>query len=166
MLESRPMSNEYRIVKLSLAVGVLLVGISSCYYFMFALPKIQNQRLAMQVNAAKWEREQQCSTRAEHFFNGSSWSEKNTGAWYENHFNSRLNRCYILVNSRTSQGNSVFLYRVLMDVNDGKDIARYSKEVPYGKADYEGKPFVCALLEKFCQTDEDFDAFVKSYMED
>ncbi len=160
------MNNEHGMVKLSLALGVLLLGISSCYYFMFALPKIQNQRLAAQVNAAKWEREQQCSTRAKHFFDESSWSEKNSGASYENHFNNRLNRCFILVKSSTSQGNSRFLYRVLMDVNDGKEIAQYHKQVPYGQAEYAGKPFVCAILEKFCQTDEEFDAFVKSYMED
>ena len=153
------------VVKLSLAVGVLLVGISSCYYFMFALPRIQNQRLAVELNSAKWEREQQCSARAEHFFNESSWSEKNSGAWYENHFNHKMNKCLILVQSNSSMGTSLLRDKTLLDVNDGKALALWGKTVSLGVHDSMVKPILCKLLDKDCQTDEEFDAFVKSYMD-
>lgn len=153
-------------VKLSMAVGVLLLGISSCYYFVFALPKLQNQRLVAQVSATNWDHERQCSAAAEHFFNESGWSDKNSGAWYENHFNRRLNRCFILVRSNISEGQNLVQSTALMDVNDGESIGQYGKNIPFGKADYAVKPFTCDVLDKYCQTTEEFDAFVKPYMED
>ena len=155
-----------KILKVSVAVGVLLLGISASYYFIYALPKIQRERLAVQVTTARLEREQQCSKRAEQFFNASAWSEKNSGAWYENHFNHKTNKCVILVRSTNSAGTGIFLYKTLMDVNDGKGLASWGKQIPPNKADYEVKPFVCDMLDKYCKTDEEFDAFVKPYMED
>jgi len=152
-------------MKFCIALGALLVGFSASYYFVFALPNIQKQRLTEQTNAALWQREQECSTRAEHFFNESSWSEKGNTS-YESHFNHRLNRCFISVRSNTFEATSIFYYKVLADVNDVKTIGEYDKQVMHGVADYTVKPFVCSMLEKYCTTDDEFDAFVKTYMED
>jgi hypothetical protein len=156
-----------RMIKAGLAIGILLVGISAFYYFIFALPRIQRQRIDGQAQAARWEREQQCSRSAADFFNGSTWPNSNVSAGYDNHFNHRLNKCFIFVKTANSQGGSLFLYRVLMDVNAGTNSAlgEYDKEVPAGVAEYMVKPFVCRMLDKYCKTDEEFDAFVKSYME-
>jgi hypothetical protein len=157
-----------KMIKASLAIGIMLVGISAFYYFIFALPAIQKQRLEAQATAAKWEKEQQCSKRATDFFNGGTLSDSNVSAGYDNnHFNHKLNKCFILVKKTSSQGGSLFLYRALMDVNGGTSSAlgEYDKEVPAGVAEYMVKPFVCRMLDKYCKTDEEFDAFVKSYME-
>jgi hypothetical protein len=156
-----------RMIKASLAIGILLVGISAFYYFIFALPAIQKQRLDAQATTAKWEKEQQCSKSAADFFNGSTLSESNVSAGYDNHFNHKLNKCFIFVKKTSSQGGSLFLYKILMDVNGGTSSAlgEYDKEVRTGVADYMVKPFVCRMLDKYCKTDEEFDAFVKSYME-
>lgn len=156
-----------RMIKTSLAVGILLVGISAFYYFIVALPAIQRQRLDAQAQAAKWEEERQCSKIAADFFNGSTWADSNVSAGYDNHFNRKLNKCFILVKTSRSLAGSLFLYRALMDVNGGTNSAlgEYDKEVPAGVAEYMVKPFVCRMLDKYCKTDEEFDAFVKSYME-
>jgi hypothetical protein len=155
-------------LKLSISIAVLLLGVSAAYYFLFALPKIQAQRLAEQTAAGLWEREQQCSSRAEHFFTESKLSEGDSreGAWYENHFSHHLNKCVILMKHNTFETDRVLYYQVLMDVNDGKTIAEYDKEVKHGQADYAVKPFVCRMLEKYCESDDEYDAFVKRYMED
>jgi hypothetical protein len=154
-----------RIIKASVAIGILLIGISACYYFIFFLPGIQRQRLAEQVARTILEQDQKCSKGAKEYFDGGSWASKDTIGWYENHFNPRLNRCYIHVRSNMSLGNAFFYYQLLADVNDGKTIAQYDKQVPTGTADYIVKPFVCDMLEKYCKSDEEFDAFVKTYME-
>jgi len=156
-----------RIFKASLAIGILLVGMSLSYYFIFFLPAIQKQRLDAQVTATKWEQEQQCAKSAADFFNGSSWTQSNVSAGYDNHFNHKLNKCFILVNATSSQGSSLLFYRVLMDVNGGTQsaLATYDKQVPVGVADYMVKPFVCDMLDKYCNSEEEFNAFVKPYME-
>ena len=156
-----------KMIKASLAIGILLFGISAFYYFIFALPAIQRQRLDAQVKSAKWQQERQCSKSAADFYNGSTWADSNVSAGYDNHFNPKLDKCFILVKTANSLGGSLFLYRVLMNVNGGTNSAlgEYDKEVPKGVADYMVKPFVCRMLDKNCQTDEEFDSFVKSYME-
>lgn len=149
-----------RMIKASAAIGILLVGISASYYFLFVLPAIQRQRLATEVAQKILEEDQKCAKGAKEYFKDGSW----TGG-YENHFNRRLNRCYIYVRSTQSQANSVFLYRLLADVNEGTTIAEYDKQVTTGTADYLVKPFVCSMLKEYCHSDEEFDAFVKTYME-
>jgi hypothetical protein len=156
-----------RIVKVSLSVGILLVGISASYYFIFALPAIQKQRLAAQVMQTMLEQDQQCSKGAKEFFDANGFANNKSALAdeYENHFNKRLNKCFVLVRINTLPGNALFLHRALFDVYDGKTIAEYDKRVPIGTAEYEVKPFSCSMLDKNCQTDEEFDAFVKTYME-
>jgi hypothetical protein len=159
-----------KLIKASVAIGVLLVGISVSYYFIFTLPTIQKQRLAVQVAGARLEQDQKCSKGAKAFFEDSSWSEKDSGAWYENHFNSKLNRCFILIHSTTStvKGvplNATSIYKLLVDVNDGRSVAEFQIQVPFGVGRYDGKLLSCDMLDKYCKTEEEFDAFVKSYME-
>ena len=156
-----------RIVKASLAIGILLVGISASYYFIFGLPAIEKQRLDAQVKATKWEQERQCAKSSADFFNGSNWTQSNVSAGYDNHFNHKLNKCFILVNTTTSQGSSLSFYRVLMDVNGGTQsaLATYGKQVPSGVADYMVKALICDMLDKYCNSEEEFNAFVKPYME-
>jgi hypothetical protein len=156
-----------KIIKASLAIGILLVGISASYYFILVLPAIQKQRTDAQVTATKWEQEQQCAKSAADFFNGSNWTQSNVSSGYDNHFDHKLNKCFILVKTWSSQGGSFFFGRLLMDVNGGTQsaLATYSKQVPSGVAEYMVKPFVCTMLDRYCHTDEEFDAFVKPYME-
>jgi hypothetical protein len=156
-----------RIIKASIAIGILLVGMSASYYFVVALPSIQRQRLDQEATATKWEQEQQCARSAAKFYNESTWSQSNVSGGFDNHFNHKLNKCFILVSTTTSQGNNLFFYRVLMDVNGGTQsaLASYDKQVPSGVADYMVKPFMCDMLDKFCKSEEEFNAFVKPYME-
>ena len=156
-----------RMIKASLAIGILLVGISAFYYFVIALPAIQKQRLEAQAASAKWAQDQQCAKSAADFFNGSTWADSNVSAGYDNHFNHKLNKCFIFAKTTSNLGGNLFLYRVLMDVNGGTSSAlgEYNKQLQGGVPEYMIKPFVCRMLDKYCKTDEEFDAFVKSYME-
>jgi hypothetical protein len=154
-----------RMIKTSLAIGILLIGISTSYYFIFFLPAMQKQRLATQVAQTVLDQDQKCAKGAKEFFSEGGWANKNALAGYENHFNRNLNRCYIYVQDTTSMGTTLFTYKMLADVNDGKTVAEYDKRIPSGVADYEVKPIVCDMLDKYCQSVDEFEAFVKTYME-
>lgn len=155
-------------LKLSLAAAALMVGASTFYYFGFFLPQIQKQKMAEEVSTKRWELERQCSKDAETNFRGSSFSDANVSAGYDSHFNHRLNKCFMLVTKQTSQGKTMFTHKILVDVNAGTQSAlvEYGKAVPWGTAEYQVKPFVCTMLENHCQTDEEFDAFVKPFIEE
>jgi len=163
----RPLTD--RLIKPSIAIGILLIGSSAAYYFIFALPQIQKARLDAQLRVTLWDQEQQCSKRAEAIFNESNWGGPEVfSSGYENHFNQKLNKCFMLVtvNSNGLDG-SLFFSKTLFDVNAGtqSSLGHWNKQVPRGVADYSVKPFACGMLDEYCQTDEEFDAFVKTYME-
>ena len=157
-----------RLIKPTIAIGILLIASSAAYYLIFALPQIQKERFDAQIRATLWDHEQQCSKRAEAIFQGTNWGGSGVfSSGYENHFNRKLNKCFMLVRVNSNGGGSLFFYKALFDVNAGTSSSRaeFDKQVPSGVADYTVKPFVCKMLDKYCQTDEEFDAFVKTYME-
>src|ERR1017187_953819 len=148
-----------KMIKACVAIWILLVATSAAYYFAFALPAIQKEKLATQTAEKRLEQDQKCSARAKEFFNDSQFSEKDSGAWYENHFNSKLNKCLILIQSNTYPGGSMHHYKLLLDVNDGNALGSSEKR------SVDLNPSHCEMLSKECKTEEEFDVFTKSYME-
>ena len=71
---------------------------------------------------------------------------------YENHYNKKLNKCFMLLDERNRMGN----VKTLMDVNENKD---------YGSIRVnEGKIMSCYVLNKTCKPTEHWDELVKPYM--
>jgi hypothetical protein len=161
--------------KLLISLGILCAGLGILYYFAFALPRIQQQQIAEhrqelalkateRAKAETLNQDEKCSKAAEVLFKQNKW-DKDTLADFTNHFNSKLNKCFSLTSSLKASGKTLFSFQELIDVHEGKAYAVYAKSTPPGKADYEVKPFVCEMLDKYCHSAEEFDAFVKTYME-
>ena len=71
----------------------------------------------------------------------------------KNHFNKRLNKCFVLVEYSESQLKS------LKNINENKIYGSFlSKQ--------DGNIIICNVLEKKCKSEEEWDALVKPYMED
>lgn len=153
-------------IKASLSIGILLVGISVSYYIIFAWPAIQKQRLAVQIAGAQVEHDQQCSKAAKVFWDDNPQWDAGYGYGYDhtNHFNSKLNRCFMLVSRITigeHAGYTADTSKLLLDVNEGTTIGQIQDRVTGGEEDIP----LCDMLDKRCKTEDEFDAFVKSYME-
>jgi hypothetical protein len=78
---------------------------------------------------------------------------------YENHYNSRLNKCIYLEISNTYSRGKPFRAMRLFDLNENREIATYSK--------IEGDAFVFCLVEgKVCRTEDEWRTLIKPFMED
>ena len=80
---------------------------------------------------------------------------------YENHYNSRLNRCFYL-EAFLLHGNEPSLTRMmrLIDLHDNREIGRYSKSLTN---DFD---MACQVQEKQCKTEAEWRALIKPFMED
>ena len=108
----------------------------------------------------KYELSERCGKRAEEVFKKGQ--EETTGLTlaadnYENHYNSRLNKCFYLEIHETGETKSLRLF----DLNDHKEIGSY-----IGKLGIQGPVRRCVLQEKQCHNEEEWRALIKPFMED
>ena len=77
---------------------------------------------------------------------------------YENHFNRKMNRCFMYVSA-----SNVAAY--LLDVNEVTPLASISLVQDLQSA-VGGETFACLTKGKKCDSRKDFSAFIKPYMEE
>ena len=107
----------------------------------------------------KYELSERCGKRAAEVF--AKATEETAGLTiaadnYENHYNSRFNKCFYLESHQRGAMRSL----MLIDLNDHKEIGAY-----IGQLDSQD-PVKCVLQEKRCKTQEEWRALIKPFMED
>jgi hypothetical protein len=113
-----------------------------------------------QSHIDKYELSERCGKRAEEVF--TKGKEETTGLIlpadnYENHYHSRLNKCFYLEIHETGETKSLRLF----DLNDHKEIGSY-----VGELGVQGPVRRCVLQEKQCKSEEEWRALIKPFMED
>jgi len=79
---------------------------------------------------------------------------------YENHYNSRLNKCFYIEIEQIHNRGQKLKMMILRDLNENIEIAGYSR--------VEGQAFVlCSVQGKeACKSEEEWRALIKPFMED
>jgi len=90
--------------------------------------------------------------------------DKHAMANFLSHYNTKLNKCFVQIASTDAKKPTISTYRTVSDAFEGRVLAEYMKNWK------EASPFVCKVTplsgeERFCHSDEEFDALVKQYME-
>jgi hypothetical protein len=100
--------------RLSIVIILLVAALSATDYFLVILPKQQQQASSVTNNFAL---QTQCADAAAKYFNNGGYNETSTGLnfSYDDHFNSQMNKCFVLVFSNSPNDNylSVDLYDAL-----------------------------------------------------
>jgi hypothetical protein len=98
--------------------------------------------------------EGQCKKSCEEWFSDYQQKHDEERVSYKNHYNKRLNKCFILVN------NLDYRLKNLKVINDneiyGSFLARQQ----------DGKIVTCDVLEKKCNSEKEWDSLVKPYLEE
>jgi hypothetical protein len=158
--------------KLGLVVGLLLIALSIAYYFILFLPIQKQKNINQKDGLSSIDQQSKCSIQARKFFNDEIDNEKTTDmnvrtsgtqASFENHYNVKLNKCFIYTSIFSSNYN--YRSRGLYDVNENKTYAEF-QEIVTKKQQSDYTPVACSMLNKSCVTQEEFDSFVKPYMEE
>ncbi len=104
--------------------------------------------------------QEKCAKQAEKAYNNSGFKTGgNEISGFINHYNPKLNKCFVLMSNNSYDSGDGSIYTSLYDAYEGKLYAEYFRKLS------TVKPFVCTMLDKFCHGDEEFNTFVNIYME-
>jgi hypothetical protein len=120
-------------------------------------------------NKEDYELQERCGKRSaelfkEHYGNGTSNNEDDQMiSVYTNHYNKKLNKCFMLVTTTTfpkKKGNIPLIMKNIWDINENKEYASFdrNRNLP--------TPITCTVLDKICSSENQWDLLVKPYMED
>lgn len=157
--------------KITVIVIVLIVLFVIFYFSGLSLKdSITNTAIQDTTNMALQEK---CADQALRMFNQAGY-KNNELAGQTNHYNKKLNKCFIEIQStdvNTSSG-MIWIYRTLHDAYEGKIYGEYSWHTEKDKKYWEVPPYTCSMYPngnnknfRVCETEEEFDDFVKHYME-
>lgn len=76
-----------------------------------------------------------------------------------NHYNPDLNKCFVLIKRGLIHHDNIYSEE-LFDAVEQKRYGSFAVGIPT-----YGKPIECNVLDKFCESRDEWDAFVKTYME-
>lgn len=153
--------------KAGVLLSFLIISFSVAYYFVLFLPHSQalSVKTASKSAAEVMELENKCFAAASGFFKENGFDPKNSG--FQNHYNSKLNKCFINIKSaKVEEDGRLSFHKALYDVYNRKMYGEYSWKPEEGKNYWEVKPSSCFVLDKSCQAIEDYESFVKIYMEE
>jgi hypothetical protein len=110
-----------------------------------------------------------CKAQAEKEFQKGGWND--TEAWYQNHYNTKLKKCLMLIESRGRLGAQGTKSLTLPDAYEGRVYATYFWVSDKVKKYWEVPPRECTLIpsfssKRYCETTEEFDEFVAEYLEE
>ena len=107
---------------------------------------------------AQYQQQVQCSKQAAADFESGKNNFGGITSNFRNHYNTKLNKCFSIIT--TTYGTGPF--KVLYDVKENKDYGKFGIYSPiHGFA-----PSTCEVLEKTCQSEDEWEALVKHFMED
>jgi hypothetical protein len=108
----------------------------------------------------EYELQDKCGQRTSEFFKkeyGNGISTDKYGqmmSGYQNHYNKKLNKCFIII---TSTSRNMRL-KNLFDFNENKELGTF--------VDNKNLPMDCRVFEKSCKSEQEWDLLVKPYMEE
>ncbi len=151
-----------------LFLSILIVFFTTLF---MSLVGCNNQNIIKEQSSLS-ELQEQCMKRSKEYFNkeyGNGIINGENGerliSNYTNHYNKKLNKCYILITSTEftrNMENKIESIRIkmLFELNENKG---YGSLIQF---ENNNKPINCRILEKYCKSEKEWDLLVKPYMED
>ena len=110
--------------------------------------------------------QEKCAKNAEEFFNYfvTDLTKRQTDE-FSNHYNLKLNKCFVLITHYMGNAHGMYT-QDLYDAVEKKVYGSYAWQSQDGKKFWEVPPITCEMLGKTCFSEDEFNAFVKDYMQE
>lgn len=124
-------------------------------------------RLAAQEGRNLLDLQDRCSQQARLYFKSQGPWDNGTITSYTNHYNQRLNKCFIQLNATAFSKGSIFVSVFINDAFEGRDYGEYHSMAKYP----EEAPAMCTVTSlpaaqaTTCHSQKEFDELIKQYME-
>lgn len=92
------------------------------------------------------------------------------GADYENHYSTKLNKCFVHVQNTTTHATTFWIHRNVYDAFEGKPYGTYAWHTVGEKKYWEVAPVICEVIsptgdKQVCHSDDEFTKLVKVYLD-
>lgn len=137
-------------MKRKLFLSILIVFFTTSFMSLVGCnnqnPTKEQSSVSQKTLKEQYQLQEQCGKKGEDFYK----KKFNDSGFYQNHYNKKLNKCFILVDDSEKYRKNLF------EVNELKIYGSFSME----------KGIVCNVLEKKCKSEQEWDLLVKPYMEE
>lgn len=159
-----------------LVVVIGALGILAYYQEAKILRQRQSmEQLAVQLQAASkvtaLDLQGKCAKQARSTFKSNGW-ETHPMASFANHYDSKLNKCFIVIEDTTegtSDPGGMMVTEILLDAFEGTTYGQYIFHTGKGEKYWEAKPLLCEVTlpsdkKKECQSHQEYEKLVRYYM--
>ena len=171
------------IIILSMFVGILFLIVHSQANAL-RLERVKanelNDKLASLPEIISLDNQEKCARQADEAFKRDGWNKRD-GAFFVNHYNGKLGKCFVYIEHTGVIASSVSLLepipnpediwttKEVLDAFEGKPYADYMWHMDKIKQYWEVPPFECwAILpsgeKKVCHSPGEFDSMIQEYM--
>ena len=133
--------------------------------------KDQRQQMAAvdeQAKATSLAMQGKCAEQAQKVFISLGYREGGMAA-YENHFNTKLNKCMVLLENQQVSQKTVYTFKFVMDAFENKNFGEYIWHTDEVKKYWEVPPMKCNVVAlsgemQTCQSEDEFRKLAAAYM--
>jgi hypothetical protein len=116
--------------------------------------------------AIEYDLQRKCSADAKTFFDYLETDvERRAHDEFFNHFNVRLNKCFVVVTHGINSVEDVYS-KSLYDAVERREFGHYWWRAQSGRKFWDVPPLECKMLDRACATEEEFDHWLKTYTGD
>jgi hypothetical protein len=148
-------------------LGVLLYRQTTALHEQRRQVQELSAKLNSQTNAADFDLQAKCAKQALDVWKAGGWDKKKL-ATYSNHYNEKLQKCFMRIDTSTEEAGADVTFETVMDAFESKGYAEFIWKVDHKSGD-TGSMRCSAILPSGeaikCTSPEEFDALVKQYME-
>ncbi len=153
---------------------LLLLVVALVYQVYRQQSIIQAQRTllaAPEPKGASLEYQEKCAQRSAQYYKENDYKIDDYHS-FENHYNAKLNKCFIEIYGTDQQPDKTFLTsRTIFDAFEGKNYAQYAWGSEKDKKYWEVPPLICSITlpdgnTQLCKTEDEFTSLTKNLMED
>lgn len=164
-------------------IGILLIIIGAMAWLLAVKTTTESQqrkqivemkaKLTDKSRLENIELQEKCSGKAKEVFRFMGYNVTNQNGnvdGYQSHYNTRLDKCFMTIDSIIVIEDNIIKNRLLIDAYEQREYAEYTWMSRKEKKYREVPPSICKLIplsksEQFCKSEDEYKAFVASYME-
>lgn len=110
-----------------------------------------------------------CSDQARKVFTSLGYRDGGMNS-FQNHYQSKLNKCMLLLETQNVSGETVYTFKFIIDAFENKNYGEYTWRTDPVKKYWEVPPLSCNVYaisgeKKNCRSEEEFVKFASEYME-
>jgi hypothetical protein len=171
---------------MKVAIGILLIVIGALTWWLMSERATNGQqrkqleqltaRLADKSRLENLQLQEKCAEQAKKVFHALGYKNIQQNGIdvdvYRSHYNEKIGKCFMAIESTnvTTTPGTMFINKILLDAYEQREYAEYSWISRKDKKYWEVPPTICKLIasstsEQFCKSDDEYKAFVASYLE-